>query len=149
MPYQSTKQYGHEVGLSCAFRQWRADSHCELLHGYALSFKFTFEADTLDVRNWVVDFGGLKGLKGMLESTFDHKTLVADDDPELRWFHEAEARGILSLVVVEAGGCEAFAKLAFEAAETYLLDYGYHPRVKVVSVEVKEHGANGAIYYEH
>ncbi|SVB70610.1 uncharacterized protein METZ01_LOCUS223464, partial [marine metagenome] len=26
--YQSTKTYGNEVGLSCCFRQWRADSHC-------------------------------------------------------------------------------------------------------------------------
>lgn len=148
MPYQSTKRYGHEVGLSCAFRQWRADSHCRLLHGYALSFEFTFEANELDARNWVVDFGGLKGLKGMLEDTFDHKTIVAADDPELDWFHEAEARGLLELVVAERAGCEAFARLAFEAAELYLQDYGYAGRVRVVKVEVKEHGANGAIYYE-
>ena len=148
MPYQSTKRYGHEVGLSCAFRQWRADSHCRLLHGYALSFEFTFEAEELDVRNWVVDFGGLKGLKGMLETTFDHKTLVAEDDPELDWFYEGKARGTLDLVVTEKAGCEAFAELAFEAAEVYLQDYGYADRVRVVSVEVKEHGANGAVYYE-
>lgn len=31
--YQSTKTYGHDRGFSCAFRQWRADSHCRLIHG--------------------------------------------------------------------------------------------------------------------
>ena len=35
--WRSTKTYGHEEGLSCCFRQWRAThSHCRLLHGYAL-----------------------------------------------------------------------------------------------------------------
>lgn len=41
--YRSTKTYGHNAGLSCAFRQWKANSHCKYLHGYALSFKFVFE----------------------------------------------------------------------------------------------------------
>ena len=41
--WRSTKTYGHEEGLSCCFRQWRAThSHCRLLHGYALSFRLTF-----------------------------------------------------------------------------------------------------------
>ena len=44
MNYVSTKTYGHEVGLSCAFRQHKADSHCAKLHGYALSVKVEFEA---------------------------------------------------------------------------------------------------------
>ena len=34
--YRSSKTYGHEIGLSAAFRQWRAQSHCRLIHGYAL-----------------------------------------------------------------------------------------------------------------
>ncbi len=41
--YRSTKMYDHNEGLSCCFRQWRAtDSHCRLIHGYALAFKFVF-----------------------------------------------------------------------------------------------------------
>ena len=55
--FKSTKTYGHDLGFSAAFRQWRADSHCKYIHGYALAFRFEFEADELDVRNWVVDFG--------------------------------------------------------------------------------------------
>ena len=76
MTYKSTKTYGHELGLSCCFRQWRAESHCRLLHGYALSIRLVFEAEELDVRNWVVDFGSLKSLKQMFVDTFDHKLLV-------------------------------------------------------------------------
>lgn len=144
--YQSTKKYGHDVGFSCAFRQWRADSHCRLLHGYALSFKFVFSATELDLRNWVVDFGSLKSLKGILEDTFDHTTVVALDDPQLDWFKEGHERGILKLVPVDAGGCEAFAKLVYEVAEQWLKDAGYGDRVHLDSVEVAEHGANSAIY---
>ena len=57
----STKTY-RQIG-PVAYRQWRADSHCNLIHGYAMSFHFEFEADTLDARNWVTDFGGLRPLK--------------------------------------------------------------------------------------
>ena len=75
MTYISTKTYGHDIGLSCAFRQWKAESHCKYLHGYSLSITFRFMANELDYRNWVVDFGGLKDLKATLEDYFDHKTL--------------------------------------------------------------------------
>mgnify|MGYP001588063145 CR=1 FL=1 len=51
MTYKSTKTYGHAIGLSAAFRQWRADSHCKYLHGYALAVKFVFEAGELDSRD--------------------------------------------------------------------------------------------------
>ena len=78
--YISTKTYRH-IG-PVAYRQWRADSHCNLIHGYALSFHFEFESDTLDVRNWVMDFGGLRPLKEKLEEWFDHTLLVAQDDPQ-------------------------------------------------------------------
>ena len=30
------------------------------VHGYSLGFKLVFECDSLDERNWVMDFGGLK-----------------------------------------------------------------------------------------
>jgi len=75
MLYQSTKIL--ELG-SCAFRQWRADhSHCHYVHGYRLVAKFWFSAKELDNKNWVVDFGGLKELKSLLEKQFDHTLCVA------------------------------------------------------------------------
>lgn len=146
MTYISTKTYGHEIGLSCAFRQWRADSHCKYLHGYALSIKLMFAAHELDSRNWVVDFGSLKGFRQLLENTFDHKTLVARDDPEIETFRTLYDLDIIQMVEVEATGCEAFAEMIYRAAEVWLKDAGYSPRVEMVSVEVREHGANSAIY---
>ena len=87
--FYSGKTYTHATGHSCAFRQWKADSHCNLIHGYALQFEFTFGGDQLDERNWIVDFGGLKPLKEWLKEMFDHTYLVAEDDPELETFKES------------------------------------------------------------
>lgn len=161
---QSTKTYGHELGFSCAFRQWRAESHCRFLHGYALGFKFTFAANATDHRGWVVDFGGLKDLKAILEGTFDHKLLVAADDPWLpvlsqlgcatnetflfnEWRFADKAGPTADVVIVPATGCEAFARMVYDVTEQYLKDAGYAPRCWLVSVEVMEHGANSAICF--
>lgn len=146
MTYRSTKVFGHDLGLSACFRQWRAESHCQLLHGYALAVRFEFEAEDLDCRNWVVDFGGLKSLKGMLEDTFDHTLLVAEDDPFKDELCALQGLNLARVVVVPATGCEKFAELIYEVAEQWLKDAGFAPRCKLVSVEVKEHGANSAIF---
>ena len=145
MTYQSTKTYGHEIGLSCCFRQHRAQSHCHLLHGYSLGVKFVFEADQLE-GGWVVDFGGLKSLKKMLEDTFDHTLLVAEDDPARVALQDLQTLGLARVVMVESTGCEAFSELIYNCAEQWLTDAGFSPRCKLVSVEVREHGANSAIY---
>lgn len=145
--YRSTKTYGANIGLTCCFRQWRAQSHCRFLHGYALEIGLEFEAIELDVRGWVVDFGSLKSLKGWLETTFDHKTLVAEDDPLRPQFHRMAEMGFIQLVEVPATGCEAFAKLVAECTVIWLKDNGYSPRVRLVKAEVREHGANSAIYF--
>lgn len=146
MSYRSTKTFTHEVGLSAAFRQWRAESHCRFIHGYALSFKLTFEASELDVRNWVVDFGSLKSFKALLEDTFDHKLLVAEDDPYIEMYTNLHLKGLAQVVVLPKVGCEAFAEYVFGALDVWLTDNGYSPRVRVVSVECMEHGANSALY---
>jgi 6-pyruvoyltetrahydropterin/6-carboxytetrahydropterin synthase len=83
MAFYSTKTYGHNIGLSAVFRQPNAShSHCQLLHGYSLGFKFTFACKTLDDKNWAVDFGGLKPLKKWLEDNFDHKVVLDENDPK-------------------------------------------------------------------
>lgn len=148
MRYQSTKTYGHEIGLSCAFRQWRAESHCRFVHGYALSFRFVFEANELDDKNWVIDFGALKSLKATLQSYFDHTLQVAMDDPHLSYFKQGHEMGVMSVVIVKSVGCEMFAKLAKELADAWLVDNGLEERCRVVSVEASEHGANSALYLE-
>ncbi len=144
--WRSTKTYGHEEGLSCCFRQWRAThSHCRLLHGYALAFRLTFATGALDARNWCFDFGGLKPVKAWLHEMFDHTLLVAADDPELAEFERLAARGLVALRVLPAVGCEGTARHVFDhvscfvAAET-------DGRVWLDEVEVREHSGNSAIY---
>jgi 6-pyruvoyltetrahydropterin/6-carboxytetrahydropterin synthase len=145
--YQSTKTYAANLGLSCAFRQWKAThSHCSNLHGYALEVKFVFAADQLNQLNWVMDFGDLGDLKFFLQDTFDHTTLVAADDPELAWFEEAQARGLLKLQIIPDVGCEKFAEYIYGFVEQWMHEKNHAPRCKLVSVEVREHGANSAIY---
>lgn len=145
--FQSTKTYGHELGLSACFRQWRAKSHCNQLHGYPLAFKFTFQGEYLDETNWVVDFGSLKYIKGLLEDTFDHKLLVADDDPLKRTLFELERQGLATIRILPSVGCESFAYYIGEAVDVWLGDAGYKPRVQLVSVECREHKANSAIWF--
>jgi 6-pyruvoyltetrahydropterin/6-carboxytetrahydropterin synthase len=145
--YVSTKTYGHELGLSCAFRQWRAESHCNKLHGYAISVKLTFEADTLDHRNWVMDFGGLKPVKARLQELFDHTIAVDALDPCFDRFWDLDEAGLARVVTFQDGvGCEAFAEFVWRYVHGWLEKEGQAPRVRIRSVEVREHGANSAIY---
>lgn len=152
MAYRSTKCYGAELGLSACFRQPRAvHSHCSLLHGYALSFKFVFEADTVDENGWIMDFGGLKSLKKMLQDDFDHKALVAGDDPYLGHLSELGALGIADVRIMPDGvGCENFARYAWGLANAVLIAQYYREidarGLRVISCECAEHGANSAIY---
>jgi len=145
MPYQSTKTYGHNIGLSACFRQPNAHSHCKFLHGYSLQFKFTFQAGELDDKNWVVDFGGLKPLKAWLEDNFDHKIVLDRDDPMLYKFAELENAGLAELTILDGVGVEMFAKHAYNYADKLVREMTNN-RCWVISVECAEHGANSAIY---
>lgn len=139
MKYQSTKVYGNDRGLSCCFRQWRSNhSHCATLHGYSIGIKLVFEAEMLDDRNWVYDFGNLAAFKAWADYMFDHTTIVAQDDPHLETFinlanmvtvgknydpnssvpHEAGA--LIDLRIIPNVGCEKFAELAFYQMEEIL-----------------------------
>lgn len=145
--YRSTKYYGFEQGLSVAYRQWRADTHCNKIHGYALAFKLTFESESLDVRNWVVDFGSLRPVKEVLQQNFDHTFLLAEDDPEFDTLFELGRKGLAKVVVLEHLGSERLAQLVFEFVQEWLkTDGGYGDRIKLISVEVWETPTNSAIY---
>jgi 6-pyruvoyltetrahydropterin/6-carboxytetrahydropterin synthase len=144
--FRSTKRFGHDRGFSCCFRQWRADSHCNMLHGYALAFKFTFEATELDDRNWVIDFGALGQIKEWLEKMFDHTTIVARDDPELTWFQNLHQNRLANVRILDHVGCEAIAKEVYNHTAQWLIDKNHAPRVHLHAVEVWEHEGNSASY---
>ena len=141
--FYSGKTYTHATGHSCAFRQWKADSHCNLIHGYSLQFEFTFAGNDLDERNWIVDFGGLKPLKEWLKEMFDHTYLVSTDDPELATFQMLDEKNLIDLRMVGGTGCELFAEMAFDEAEKIVNDLT-DGRCWVQRVTVKEHEANSA-----
>ena len=148
--YISTKTY-NQIG-PVAYRQWRADSHCNLIHGYALSFHFEFEADTLDARNWVTDFGGLKPLKNVLEEWFDHTLLVAQDDPMREHLLELGRLKLAKITEVEKTGCEGISDFLYEYINTILLpSFGASEaeRVWCSKVEVRETDTNMAMRVGH
>ena len=145
MKYYSTKTYGNDRGFSCAFRQWKANSHCNQIHGYSLGFKFIFEANTLDERNWVYDFGNTAWIKAYLEELFDHTTVISYDDPLLDSFKKLDEAGGCTLRMVDGVGCERFAEIVYtDISQTIFTET--KERVRLKSVEVFEHGANSAIY---
>lgn len=145
-----TKTYDHSLGLSACFRQWRASSHCRFLHGYALSFKLTFAADQLNENNWVLDFGGLKDVKAFLVDTFDHRLIVANDDPYLDDIAGLSGLDIADVLVVDRVGCEAFAEMVGLFVLSWL--HRVHSSsmgirgLRLVEVEAREHGGNSAIW---
>jgi 6-pyruvoyltetrahydropterin/6-carboxytetrahydropterin synthase len=142
MKFESTKII--ELG-SCAFRQWKADSHCKFIHGYRLIGKFWFECNTLDERNWVVDFGGLKNLKQVLEKQFDHTLCIAGDDPLLNYFQQLHQLGAVDLRIMPKGvGIERTAEFCFEIADSHVRGITNN-RCWVSKVEVWEHDKNSAI----
>lgn len=148
--YISTKTYKQIAPV--AYRQWRADSHCNLIHGYALSFHFEFESDTLDARNWVVDFGSLRPLKDFIEDHFDHCLLLAQDDPYYEEIKRMGELGLAKITEVERTGCEGIADFMYEYINTILLPSfgsGEAQRVWCCKVEVRETDANMAMRVGH
>lgn len=143
--YYSTKTFGNDRGFSCAFRQWKASSHCNQVHGYSLGFRFVFEADELDHRNWVYDFGNTAWIKNYLEELFDHTTVISDDDPLKDHFINLEDAGGCTLRILHSVGCERFAETVYMDIAPQVTDET-KGRVRLKSVEVFEHGANSAIY---
>jgi len=141
------RSYKRFIGYSTAFRQWKADSHCSTIHGYAFCFKVWFEGE-LDDNGWVIDFGCFKrnGVKEWMKNMFDHTTCVSADDPELEIFEEMNDRGIIDLRVFEDGvGCEKFAQYVAEYLNG-IVQEDTDNRVSVYKVQCWEHNDNMAEY---
>ena len=111
-----------------------------------MGFRFTFEAAELDERNWVYDFGGCKWIKEYLQRKFDHKLVVARDDPIL----EDEVpvlvlSNIADIRYMDNVGSEKFAESVFNHVAPKIKEET-KGRVSLFSVECFEHGANSASY---
>ena len=108
-----------------------------------MGFRFTFEAAQLDERNWVYDFGNCGWIKKYLEIEFDHRLVVAEDDPHLEWIRGLP--DIADINVVKDTGCEKFAEKVYNYVQPKVYE-DTKGRVNLYSVEVFEHGANSAVY---
>ena len=149
--YVSTKEYIDS--FPCAYRQWKADSHCNLIHGYSFSMKFYFGTNELDTRNWAADYGGLKDLKIFLESLFDHTLLVSEDDPEIKLYKELESKKLAKLTILPKVGCEGLADMLYKYVNgVYIPENwgkGEAERLWCFRVEVRETVSNMAFREGH
>lgn len=149
--YVSTKEYVD--AFPCAYRQFRADSHCNLIHGYSFSMKFFFGTNHLDVRNWVADYGGLSELKSILQDQFDHTLLVAQDDPELETYKLLQEKKLAKLTILPRLGCEGLADQLYKFVNGVFIPDYWGPseasRLWCFRVEVRETQSNMAFREGH
>ena len=140
--YKVTKTYGPERGFSCSFRQWSSNTNCQYLHGYSLGFSIELESNSLDINNWVYDFGKFSFLETWLKERFDHTLLVSKTDPELDLIKSLNHKAA-KIVELEKISCEYFAEITFKFLEEHFSNLD----VTVNSVIVSEHSSNSAGYY--
>lgn len=146
MTYFITKTLNPNKGYPCVFRQWRANSHCRWLHGYDLIFSITIEADELTKEGWVFDFGKFGPLKDRIEAHFDHKLLIAEDDPMKDQIRELAILDVANVVILPHVGVESFALWTAIEATDLLTATGDLGRCRVRHAHVAEHGANSGGY---
>ena len=149
--WTSTKEYVDAFPV--AYRQWKADSHCNNIHGYSFSMKFYFGTNDLDIRNWAADYGGLKELKAFLQGYFDHTLLVAENDPEMETYKLLESKNMAKLTILPRLGCEGIADLLYKYINgVYIPDMwgeSEHDRLWCYRVEVRETQSNMAFREGH
>lgn len=139
----STKRFS---GFPCTHRQWKAEhSHCRFVHGYSREFYFEFASSELSKEGWVVDFGGLKGVKAWLDDMFDHTFLASSDDPFLETFKQLDKDGVVQLRILPNCGMEGTAQYVFHEVDKMIREVTEN-RAWVVSVEVRENEKNSAVY---
>ena len=144
MIYTSTKYY-KEIG-PWAYRNWKSDEDCYLLHGYDRSFAFVFGCKHLDRQGFVVDFGGLKDVKRQLEEWFDHTVILQSDDPIVPIFQDLEKNMHCKLQTFPTISSEGLAEWVGEYVDSVLQEK-YKGRCWVISSEHREAEKNSSFYY--
>jgi 6-pyruvoyltetrahydropterin/6-carboxytetrahydropterin synthase len=147
MEYYSTKRFGP---ISTGHRQWRDEGHCKFAHGYGRYVKLTFACKSLDDKMWCMDFGGLRFVKQWLEEQWDHRMLIASNDPLLsEWLIMDKLGGIhINIMDVDKGwgpGIEGSCKFVFDTLNP-LIKEKTNDRVWIREVEIYEHENNSAAY---
>ena len=145
MRFKSTKRFGP---ITTGHRQWRDKGHCSYVHGYGRYVRLTFEAIELDERGWVMDFGDLKDVKSWIESEWDHRTLIAADDPAIPELKTLEEVGGINLNILPEGylpGIEESCRYLYDKLNP-VIQRKTNNRVEITRVEIWETEKNQAEY---
>lgn len=146
--YSCSKRFNE---ICVAHRNWRAKSHCRFVHGYARDVEITFGCDHLDESNFVVDFGGLKHVRAWLQDAWDHRTLIADDDPLLDQLSQLEQAGGIRLHVMDTSrgwgpSIEESCNFVFDHVDAMVRE-ATNGRAWVLRVDIWEKSDNKASYH--
>ena len=145
MKFKSTKRFGP---ITTGHRQWRDEGHCSYIHGYGRHVRLTFEASTLDKCGWVMDFGDLKDIKNWIEDEWDHRVLIAADDPLIPQLKELEEVGGINLNILPEGylpGIEESCRYLYDKLNP-VIQRKTNNRVVITRVEIWETEKNQAEY---
>jgi len=145
MKFKSSKRIGP---ISTGHRQWKDDGHCSFIHGYGRYVEFTFACNERDEKGWVMDFGNLKDIKKWLEDQWDHRLLIAHDDPLVGLFEGLHKVGGVNLNVMPEGygpGIEDSCKWVYDNVNPMITEKTNN-RVWIEKVRVYEHENNWAEY---
>ena len=145
MLFSSSKRIGP---ISTGHRQWKDNGHCSFVHGYGRYVEFTFACKRTDHRGWVMDFGDLKDVKKWLEDEWDHRLLLAYDDPLLEDFKQLHEKGGVNLNVMPEGygpGIEDSCKYVYDKVNPMIKEKT-QGRAWVENVRIYEHEKNWADY---
>ena len=147
MVFSSSKKIGP---ISTGHRQWKDDGHCQFVHGYGRYVEFTFSCEERDERGWVMDFGDLKDVKKWLEEQWDHRLLLASDDPLLDEFRKIDELGGCNINVMDVTkgygpGIEQSCKFVYDHVNPMILE-ATDNKAWLEKVEVWEHELNSAFY---
>ena len=145
--YRSTKKIGP---ISTGHRQWKDNGHCSFVHGYGRYVEFTFSCEERDERGWVMDFGNLKDVKKWLEEQWDHRLLLASDDPLLDEFRKIDELGGCNINVMDVAkgygpGIEQSCKFVYDHVNP-MIQEATDGKAWLEKVEVWEHELNSAYY---
>ena len=145
MKFKSSKRFGP---ITTGHRQWRDKGHCSYVRGYGRYVRLTFEATKLDERGWVMDFGDLKDVKSWIESEWDHRTLIAADDPAIPELKILEEVGGINLNILPEGylpGIEESCRYLYDKLNP-VIQRKTNNRVEITRVEIWETEKNQAEY---
>ena len=145
MKFKSSKRIGP---ISTGHRQWKDDGHCRFIHGYGRYVEFTFACNERDEKGWVMDFGNLKSVRKWLEREWDHRLLVAHDDPQIPLLEVLNDHGVAYLKIMpkEYGpGIEDSCRYVYDKVSPMIAELT-DGRVWIEKVRVYEHENNWAEY---